>query len=96
MVPYTFSTVKPDADSRFVESSDYFRIKNITVGYSFPFKKFISSARVYLSVENVLLLAHYYHGYTPEATTQGNNFPGFDYGAFPSARSFTAGININF
>ena len=96
MVPFPFSQVKPDADSRFVGSSNYFRIKNITLGYSIPFKNFISSARVYLSVENVLLLASYYHGYTPEATTQGNNFPGFDYGAFPSARSFTAGININF
>lgn len=96
MVPSPLSTVKPDGDSRFVESSDYFRIKNITVGYSIPFKKAISSARVYISVENVLLLSSYYHGYTPEATTQGNNFPGFDFGAFPAARTFTAGININF
>ena len=96
MVPSPLSTVKPDGDSRFVESSDYFRIKNITLGYTIPFKKAISSARVYLSVENVLLLSSYYHGYTPEATTQGNNFPGFDFGAFPAARTFTAGININF
>ena len=96
MVPSPLSTVKPDGDSRFVESSDYFRIKNITVGYSIPFKKVISSARVYLSVENVLLLSSYYHGYTPETTTQGNSFPGFDFGGFPAARSFTAGININF
>ena len=95
-LPYVLSTVKPDADSRFVESSNYFRIKNITLGYSIPFKKFISSARVYLSIENVLLLTNYYHGYTPEATTQGSKFPGFDFGAFPAARTFTAGININF
>ena len=96
MVPSVFSSVKPNGDSRFVESSDYFRIKNITLGYSIPFKKVISSARVYLSVENVLLLSSYYHGYTPETTTQGSGFPGFDFGGFPAARSFTAGININF
>ena len=94
--PSVFSTVKPEGESRFVESSDYFRIKNITLGYSIPFKKFIQSARVYLSVENVLLLSSYYRGYTPEATTQGSGFPGFDFGAFPAARTFTAGININF
>ncbi|MCR4824299.1 MAG: TonB-dependent receptor [Bacteroidales bacterium] len=94
--PSVFSKVKPEGESRFVESSDYFRIKNITLGYSIPFKKFISSARVYLSVENVLLLTSYYRGYTPEATTQGSNFPGFDFGAFPAARTFTAGINVNF
>ena len=94
--PSVFSSVKPEGESRFVESSDYFRIKNITLGYSFPFKKVISSARIYLSVENVLLLSSYYRGYTPEATTQGSNFPGFDFGAFPAARTFTAGINVNF
>lgn len=95
-VPSNFSNVKPDGDSRFVESSDYFRIKNITLGYTIPFKKNISSLRVYLSVENVLLLSNYYHGYTPEASTQGNGFPGFDFGGFPAARTFTAGINVNF
>lgn len=95
-IPSPLSTVKPNGDSGFVESSNYFRIKNITLGYSIPFKKIISSARLYLSVENVLLLTNYYHGYTPEAATQGNSFPGFDFGGFPAARSFTAGININF
>ena len=94
--PSVFSKVKPEGESRFVESSNYFRIKNITLGYSIPFKKFIQSARIYLSVENVLLLTNYYRGYTPEATTQGSKFPGFDFGAFPAARTFTAGVNINF
>ncbi len=94
--PSVFSKVKPEGESRFVESSNYFRIKNITLGYSIPFKKFIQSARVYLSIENVLLLTNYYRGYTPEATTQGSKFPGFDFGAFPAARTFTAGVNINF
>ena len=95
-VPSPLSAVRPDGDSRFVESSDYFRIKNITLGYTIPFKRNITSARVYLSVENVLILTNYYHGYTPEASTQGSGFPGFDFGGFPAARTFTAGINVNF
>ena len=96
MVPYVRSAVKPDGDSRFVESSNYFRIKNLTIGYNIPFKSVISSARVYLSIENLLLLTNYYHGYSPEISNGGNNSLGFDYGGYPSARTFTLGVNINF
>ncbi len=93
-VPSVQSSVKPDGDSRFVESSNYFRIKNLTIGYNIPFKSVINSARVYLSIENLLLLTNYYHGYTPEASN-GSGFA-FDYGGYPSARTFTLGVNINF
>ena len=92
-VPYERSTVKPDADSRFLYKSDYLRLKNITIGYKIPFKKVIDSARVYLSIENLFILDSYYHGYSPESSNSGT---GMDYGAYPSARTFTAGININF
>jgi len=93
-VPFERSSVKPDADSRFLYSSNYFRIKNLTIGYSIPFKKVISSARVYLSCENLLIFDSYYHGYSPEASN-GSGL-GIDYGAYPSARTFTVGVNINF
>lgn len=93
MVPYAYSSVKPDVDSRFVYKSDYFRIKNLTLGYRIPFKNVIKSARVYASIENLLILDSYYHGYSPEAS---NNGQGMDYGAYPSARTFTFGLNINF
>ena len=93
-VPYHRSAVKPDADSRFLYKSDYFRVKNLTLGYKIPFKSFIQSARVYLSIENLLILDSYYHGYSPEASNRGQG--GMDYGAYPSARTFTLGLNINF
>ncbi len=93
-VPYVQSTVKPDGDSRFVESSDYFRIKNLTIGYTIPIKNIISSARIYFSCENLLIFDNYYHGYSPEASN-GSGL-GFDYGGYPSARTFTLGVNINF
>lgn len=93
-VPYYASTVSPDGDSRFLYSSDYFRIKNLTIGYSIPFKKVISSARVYLSCENLLIFDSYYHGYSPEASN-GDGL-GIDYGSYPSARTFTIGVNVNF
>ena len=94
-LPYPLTSKESNVDSRFLYSSDYFRIKNITIGYKIPFKNFIQSARVYLSVENVLILDSYYLGYSPEASNQGG-FVGIDYGAYPSARTFTLGVNINF
>ena len=91
------STHSYNIDSRFLFKSDYFRIKNLTLGYKIPFKNFIESARVYLSIENLLILDNYYLGYSPEASNQnGNSFVGIDYGAYPSARTFTLGLNINF
>ena len=93
IVPFHRSAVKPDADSRFLYKSDYFRVKNLTLGYKIPFKQFIQSARVYLSIENLLILDNYYHGYSPETSNSGT---GMDYGAYPSARTFTLGLNINF
>ena len=92
-VPYHRSAVKPDADSRFLYKSDYFRVKNLTIGYKIPFKRIIQSARIYASLENLLILDSYYHGYSPESANSGT---GMDYGAYPSARTYTFGININF
>lgn len=94
-LPYPLTTKESNVDSRFLYSSDYFRIKNLTLGYKIPFKNFISSARIYLSIENLLILDSYYLGYSPEASNQGG-FVGIDYGAYPSARTFTLGLNINF
>mgnify|MGYP002622062226 CR=1 FL=1 len=96
-LPYPLTTHVTNVDSRFVYSSDYFRIKNLTLGYKIPFKSFIESARVYLSIENLLILDSYYLGYSPEAANQGGSgVVGIDYGAYPSARTFTLGVNINF
>ena len=94
-LPYPLTTKESNVDSRFLYSSDYFRIKNLTIGYKIPFKNFIESARVYFSVENLLILDSYYLGYSPEAANQ-SGFVGIDYGAYPSARTFTLGVNINF
>ena len=96
-LPYPLTTKESNIDSRFVYSSDYFRVKNLTVGYKIPFKNFIESARIYFSVENLLILDSYYLGYSPEASNQtGNRLIGVDYGAYPSARTFILGLNINF
>ena len=54
-VPYILSqTTGTTLDSRWLYSSNYLRIKNLTLGYKLPINpKFISYARVYLSIENL-------------------------------------------
>jgi len=75
-------------DSRWLYSSDYFRIKNITLGYRIPInKKITKNARVYLTVENVWLWDKYDGGYSPE--NRGSN-------SYPQARTYTVGANFTF
>lgn len=94
-LPYPLTTSSYNIDSRFVYKSDYFRIKNLTLGYTLPFKKFIDSVRIYASIENLLILDSYYLGYSPEAANV-SGFTGVDYGAYPSARTYSIGLNVNF
>ena len=84
---------------------DYWRIKNLTLGYTLNgglFKDFINNARLYFSVENLFLHTNYDVGFNPEANgPEGRgasliNGAGMDYASFPNARTFTMGINVNF
>jgi hypothetical protein len=53
--------------SFFVESGDYFRIRNLQLGYAIPFarKWGFTSFRVFASAQN-LLTVFGYHGFNPE------------------------------
>ena len=102
-VTYILSqTTGTTLDSRWLYSSNYLRIKNLTLGYKLPINpKFISYARVYLSIENLAKWDSYYGGYSPEAANVGSgpggaSALGLDYGGYPNARTFTFGINVNF
>lgn len=103
--PYIFSsTTGGQVDSRWLESSDYLCLKNLTIGYTLPWKtKVLQRARIYFSGENLLRFDSYYHGFSPEVANAGgssipggSNATGIDYGGYPSARSFTFGVNVTF
>lgn len=104
-VPYILSTTTGTTlDSRWLYSSDYLRVKNVTLGYKLPINpKYISYARVYLSIENLAKWDDYYGGYSPEAANVGSSSSpggqsalGLDYGGYPSPRIFTLGVNLTF
>ena len=84
--------------SRWIEDGSFFRLQNITVGYTFesPLIGAGRTARFYVSSDNLLLLTGY-SGYDPEVHTQfGLASRGIDYLSYPRARTFTTGVRVLF
>lgn len=83
--------------SNFLYNASYFTIKNITLGYTIPFKKnsAFKNVRVYGSIQQALVLTKY-PGWNPEASASGGVSAGIDYTRYPVPRTFTLGVNLNF
>jgi TonB-linked SusC/RagA family outer membrane protein len=86
--------------SRVVEDASFLRLKNITIGYTFPRsvlrKMHFDTMRVYLSAENVFTLTGY-TGPDPEVSTRNSVLtPGFDWSAYPRSKGVTAGLSFTF
>ena len=83
----------------FIESGDYFRISNMTIGYDFKtlFKsKLISQLKVYASIQNAYTFTKY-SGMDPEIGYSGGGFgSGIDLGFYPSPRTVMFGTSIKF
>ena len=86
---------------RYIEDGSYVRLKNITLGYTFPGKMVkkwgLNNLRVYANIQNLLTLTGY-SGYDPEigASTQSANVYGLDYGRYPSPTVYSFGLNVSF
>lgn len=87
--------------SRFVENGSYLRLRTLQIGYTFPntiIKKLsISSARVYLSAQNLFTFTKY-TGYNPDIGAQAgqNKDNGIDDSIYPQNRIFMAGTTVGF
>lgn len=100
------------ASDRFVEDGSYFRVKNLTIGYSVPSSIFsgisnntLTKLRIYVMTQNLLTLTKYDSGYDPEIGNRNNEgggalsntlIQGIDYGQFPQARSIVVGLQLGF
>ncbi len=76
-------------------SNDYWRIRNITLGYDLKRiinSQLISGARIYVTAENWFGGDKYDGGANPEAI----NTSGDDYGGIPLAKSMIFGVNFTF
>ncbi|WP_069658283.1 SusC/RagA family TonB-linked outer membrane protein [Arcticibacter eurypsychrophilus] len=84
-------------NSYYVENGDFWKVDNITLGYNFNNIKsnYIKGARIYVSSLNTLTITKY-SGLDPEVNRIGLN-PGLDdRDKYPTTRTFTLGVNLNF
>ena len=83
----------------YVEKGDYFRLKNIQIGYTLPEsiarKLYMERLRIYATVSNVFTLTRY-SGFDPEVSSNTLFARGVDQNSYPNTRNFTVGFNINF
>lgn len=105
-IPHTSINDPNDNDrisDRYVEDGSFLRIKNITLGYTFPKallnKAKIENLRVYVNIQNLYTFTKY-TGYDPEvgASTQDSSglTYGMDNGRYPSPAMYSFGLNITF
>jgi TonB-linked SusC/RagA family outer membrane protein len=90
----------PDPSTYFVEDGSFFRINNITLGYTFPkMIKSVDKVRLYVTAVNPFMFTKY-TGYSPEisGTDSGNPLQraGIELDAYPTNKTFLVGANITF
>ena len=81
----------------FLEDGTYFRIRNLSLGYSIPVSKElgVNKFRVYFSSINPLTITNY-KGYDPEIGGDGIFTRGVDRGNYPISRQFLLGLQLSF
>ena len=82
-----------------LEDGTYVRLRNITVGYSFPKKVIekinLSKLRFYVAGQNLITLTDY-TGYDPEVGNNGLSTRGIDKGTYPVSSQVRAGVQLEF
>lgn len=86
---------------RYIENGSYLRLKNVQLAYSVPSSIIsqigINNLKIYVNAQNIFTWTNY-SGIDPEVSRYGsdNINQGFDSGAYPNAKMYSAGFNMNF
>ncbi|MCD7937431.1 MAG: TonB-dependent receptor [Tannerellaceae bacterium] len=95
---------------RWLEKGDYIRLKTLEIGYSLPKqvtnKIHLQNVRIYTAMDNLFTITGY-KGYSPDLGDVGQEEDimgggkgvatrGTDYGRYPSARTITFGVQLDF
>lgn len=95
--PAAFNNV-PEASDYYLEDSDFLRVNNITLGYTFGNnlveKLKISRIRIYATAQNPLTFTKY-SGYNPELP-RGVLDSGLELNAYPTSAKYLLGLNLDF
>jgi len=90
------------ASSYYLEKGDYFRVNNITLGYTFKeVLNDVAKVRVYATAMNPFLITKY-TGFTPELNTPNadgsvtaGGVSGIELSAYPNVKTFLFGVQID-
>ena len=85
--------------TRYLESGNYAKLRNVTLSYALgDIAGVFKGASVYAIGQNLALITKY-RGFDPEVNTNKSNgvvpSAGIDYTGYPSARTFTFGVNFS-
>ncbi|MEK6481305.1 SusC/RagA family TonB-linked outer membrane protein [Catalinimonas sp. 4WD22] len=89
------------AIDKWVEDASFLRMRNISLSYNLPFEKMgmglFKASQVYISAQNLITFTKY-SGFDPEVNLAGqdNLLLGYDYGAYPTAKTYNIGLKLNF
>jgi TonB-linked SusC/RagA family outer membrane protein len=87
------------ASTYFLESGSFFRINNVTLGYTFPRSLLsryeIQNFRIYITAQNLATFTSY-SGFTPEIVSGSTLDAGIEQRIYPSTRTFAFGVNLGF
>ncbi len=83
----------------YMEDGSYLRLRNLQVGYTLPHnwssRAGLQRLRIYVSASNLFTLTRY-SGYDPDIGSTNILVQGLDKAAYPNARVYTMGVNLNF
>ncbi|WP_316805000.1 TonB-dependent receptor [Pedobacter nototheniae] len=83
----------------FLEKGDFWRINNITFGYTLPknllSKYKVEKLRVFVTAQNLATITGY-SGFTPEITSDTPLKAGIETSIYPTTRTFAFGVNLGF
>ncbi|WP_352432892.1 TonB-dependent receptor [Mucilaginibacter sp. PAMB04168] len=86
--------------TRIIEDGSFLRLKTVSFGYTLPAsvasKLKMKTLRAYVTAQNLYTWTKY-TGYDPEVSVRNSALtPGFDYSAYPRARTIVIGLNTSF
>jgi hypothetical protein len=95
------SDIDVNAIKRYVEDGSYTRLKNMMLGYNLDphltNRIGLSKVRLFASATNLFTITNY-TGYDPEVSSYNGNDAqvGIDMGNYPSAKTYTIGVDVTF
>jgi len=99
-IPRALGSTKNVYSTRIIEDGSFLRLKTVSLGYTVKptwlKSTIIKSIRAYATAQNLYTWTNY-SGYDPEVSVKSSALtPGFDYSAYPRAKTYVFGLKATF